>query len=422
MTAQCVPLDNILGQDKFTIARSHELEMMRRIGNHSVDSAASWSNLRSSTASSAWTTSAPTSSQLLAPTVMPNAGLDLDDPSRASCVSSAHTAWTLTATDPTLFLPPTFIQILPSTAFTLDGNLPDAQKHKLTLENSSTTRHVVFKVKVPNKFRAMYAITPNQGILRPGESLNIRVEVTEAPLVMDTIPLHATRTHVHRFMLQLLNVPDAICNQLEFLDYGEQHRVQSTLWADAAPSAIQETKLTCSLQCTRFACLETAGRAPVPCALSVLPRPRPQFRGTYYLLTNPHSSPVAFKVKSNCHLIAAPASGLLGPNGTIAIHVAPKKDKSPHDRLRIESFALVDVDHHLARDTKRTADDIRRIVLASWSAIELAHKSVQTMFPWDEATAAALPYASSRGLSRHEDTTFTMRTATMRSVMKTLDR
>ncbi|CAK4080048.1 unnamed protein product [Aphanomyces euteiches] len=384
MTTECVSLDEILGQDKFTLT-SQDMDTARRIANESglsLDSvASSLLNMRPSSSSSTWTT---TSHAVLRP--RSTSGGDNTGPSRLSYDSSAHTAWTLTA-DATLLQPPTCVSVHPGLEFTLDGNIPNS-KHTLILHNASPNRHVVFKLKVPNKHRTVYTITPNLGILRPQEALSIVVEVADCSHLVKDVPVHTTKTYVHQFMLQLLHAPDATCDQLEYLDYGEQHRVQAALWAQAEPTAIQQCMLTCSLPCTRLACLTTARR--IPSSLSTLNRRSAQ--GATLTLTNLNTTSVAFKIKTNCGATSTPSFGVLASLSTISIHLAPKNYATkPTDRLRIESVALPDYEEHIRRDGKRTADDLRRIVQAAWPSIDDTFKACHTIHPWESSRKPFTP-------------------------------
>ncbi|RHX96442.1 hypothetical protein DYB25_003830 [Aphanomyces astaci] len=396
MTAECVTIDDLLLQeDVFSLTQDDLDAVSRRYANQSGLSSegsrpsSTWTHMpRSSVASSTWTTGSH-------PSVI--GGKSTNQPSmqqqgvRMSCESSTNSAWTLTE-DSSWLNPPACVSILPSSDFTLDGNVL-GDKHTITLYNTSPSRHIVYKLKVPNKCRSWYAITPNQGILRPNESLPIVVEVavtSSSSQLLETVPMHSSRTIVHAFRLDMIFVVDSIVDQLEYLDYGEQHRVQTALWDKALPSCIQQTMLHCHLQCTRLACLDAdvlhkhhAKHDSTKKQLSCLTRRHAH--GASLVLTNSQpTTTVAFKIKSNCGLTATPSFGLIEPYGTIAVHVTPKRHTTNKlDLLRIETMPLVDVDTHVKSDPTRTLDDIRRLVQVAWSTIDAQYKTTQTMFPWE---------------------------------------
>ncbi|RHY27024.1 hypothetical protein DYB32_007107 [Aphanomyces invadans] len=345
---------------------------------------------------------------------------------RMSVDSSTNTAWTLTV-DESWLVPPTCVSILPSSNFTLDGNIL-GDKHTITLVNSSPSRHIVYKLKVPSKCRSWYAITPNQGILRPNESLPIVVEVAAAApaSVLEAMPLHSSTTIEHAFRLEMIFATDAVVDQLEYLDYCEQHRVQITLWEKALPSSVQHSMVHCKVHCSRLACLDTSvlqhhldrsqqtdddkRRREHRGSLSCLTRR--QAHGASLVLTNTSpSNTLMYKIKSNCGLTATPSFGFINPYGSIAVHVTPRRHATnKNDLLRIESMPAVDVDTHVKRDQSRTLDDIRRIVQAAWPTIDPQFKTTQTMYPWEGDARRVLPsvhlFASERSAGKTVETPY----------------
>ncbi|EQC37538.1 hypothetical protein SDRG_05139 [Saprolegnia diclina VS20] len=314
-------------------------------------------------------------------------------------VSSTSTAWTTTASATAKTTPATLISVSPMELH-FDANL--APKHTLEIANVSKAQSILFKIKTPSKYRQHYVITPNKGVLRPLSALTISIEIPnhEAKRLIQTNTRQCTTTWAHPVKLELLKVHDDVYDQLECMEYDEQQQLHATLWAAADTWRLDEKMLTFHVKCTRLLFLE-AGVSPLASPLHVTGTTN-QFETCLHSLRlyslessaivylhNKASSPVAYKVLTTApsRYRISPSFQLVPPKARAELRICFTRtfqSSARHlggavrlkDTLRIEAIVLTGLTPTVEVETRRSKDDIKRIVQSMWPTFDTDVKSM----------------------------------------------
>ncbi|OQR88661.1 hypothetical protein THRCLA_10173 [Thraustotheca clavata] len=393
-TQECLSVDDILSQENFQLTATGE-------SRYSVDTVGSllsgewppatpYFRESQSSSGSGWNTGNP-SPQLLDFPIANKPIASFED------ASSTSTAWTTTISFNARTQPADLIVATPNEV-PFDVNLEP--KQIVEVSNISKAQSILFKIKTPSRYRQNYIITPNKGILRPQTCVKISIEIPpqETARLIQTNTRQSTKTWSHPVMLQLLKVHDDVYDQLDCMEYHEQQQLHATLWYAADPWRISEKMLTFQVKCTRLSFLESwpaQATSPITPPLHMTFSTNPfdasvhsirlhNVNGTACIyLHNRTNYPLAFKVMTTAptRYRISPSFAMISPKGQIELRTCFTKSFTLSvlhfheqiklkDTFRIESIVLCGLTPTIEAHTRRSKDELKRIVQMMWSSFD----------------------------------------------------